>query len=280
MKNILKKLVREPLLHFVLLGILIFIGYNLFSRKNSEPGNIVITKGEIASLKAGYVRTWQREPNDEQLEGLIRDRVKQDVFTREAVAMGLDKDDIIIQRRLQQKMEFILNDNLDDIKQTDSLLTDFLTKHADKFQVDPRFTFKQVFLDPDKRGSSIEKDAVRILAVLNQRDTGFQRSGDYTMLTSESFNERETEITNQFGEEFTQQLKKLRIGKWEGPVKSTYGLHLVKISERTQGGTPVLDNVRESVTREWENELRKDANEKFYQELLKNYNVIVEDHRH
>ncbi len=280
MANVLKKLLHEPLVHFVFLGVVIFTGYSLFSKQISEPGNIVITKGDIAALTTGFVRTRHRPPTDEELEGLVRDRIRQEVYCREALALGLDKDDIIIQRRLQQKMEFIVNDNVEEAKPSDAALTDFLAKHPDKFKVEPRFTFRQVFLDPDKRGNSTEKDAARMLSILNQGDADFQKSGDLTLLPSELSNARATEVSNQFGDAFALQLSQLPKGKWVGPVRSTYGLHLVRISERTEGGAPALADIREAASREWDDARRQEANEKFYQELLKNYKVTIEDYAH
>jgi hypothetical protein len=280
MSNALKKLIREPLFHFVLLGAAIFMVYSFLPRHVSEQGTIVITKGEIAALQSGFFTTWHRQPTQEELEGLVRQRIKQEVYCREAVALGLDKDDIIIQRRLQQKMEFIVNDNAEEAKPSDSELQDFLAKHPDKFKVEPRFTFKQVFLNPDKRGASIKNDATKILYTLNQPGTDFKKSGDYTLLPAELSNATATEISGQFGNEFALQLAQLPKGKWQGPVQSAYGLHLVQISERTDGGTPALSEVQEAVSREWQSEHSHEANEKYYNELLKNYKVTIEDYKH
>lgn len=280
MPKVLRKFIREPLVHFVILGVVIFVCYGLFSNGNTDSGNIVITKGEITSLRNGFIRTWQRQPTDEELDGLIRERVKQEVYSREATALGLDKDDLIIQRRLQQKIDFIVNDNIEQIQPTDSILTDFLAKHPDRFKVEQQFTFRQVFLDPDKHGKSIEKDAVKILAALNKGYADFQKVGDITLLPPELSNVRATEVSNQFGDEFTLQLTKLPIGKWVGPVKSTYGLHLVQVSKHIDDGIPAFADIREAVSREWDNDRTQEANKKFYQELLKNYKVTIEDYNH
>lgn len=280
MPKVLRKFIREPLVHFVILGVVIFVCYGLFSNGNTDSGNIVITKGEITSLRNGFIRTWQRQPTDEELDGLIRERVKQEVYSREATALGLDKDDLIIQRRLQQKIDFIVNDNIEQIQPTDSILTDFLAKHPDRFKVEQQFTFRQVFLDPDKHGKSIEKDAVKILAALNKGYADFQKVGDITLLPPELSNVRATEVSNQFGDEFTLQLTKLPIDKWVGPVKSTYGLHLVQVSKHIDDGIPAFADIREAVSREWDNDRTQEANKKFYQELLKNYKVTIEDYNH
>ncbi len=279
MSNVLNRLVREPLVHFVLLGALIFIGYSLVATHSPSPQNIVITEGEINSILTGFVSMRQRQPTQEEMEGLIRERVRQEVYRREAVALGLDKDDIIIERRLQQKMEFIVQDNIEETNPADSVLQAFLTTHADQFKTEPQFTFNQVFLDPEKRGNSIKKDAIQILEQLNRDGVNFQKAGDPTLLPAKILNARTTEISNQFGNEFANQLAHLTKGAWQGPVQSTYGLHLVQITEYFESHVPALDEVREVVSREWNNARIREANERFYQELLKNYIVTIEEHK-
>lgn len=152
------------------------------------------------------------------------------------------------------------------------------TTHSDQFKEESRFTFRQVFLDPEKRGNSIRKDALQIIAQLNQAGASFQKSGDPTLLPSEIVKARTTEISNQFGNEFTIQLSHLSKGTWQGPVQSTYGLHLVQLTEHIEGSVPALNEVREAVSREWNNARIREANELFYQELLKNYNVTIEEY--
>lgn len=276
MLDILKKIIREPLTHFLLLGSLIFAGYSLLATQVPSTDNIFITKDEINSIENGFARTRQRLPTTEELEGLIRERIRQEVYRREAVALGLDKDDIIIQRRLQQKLEFIIGDNVVAVTPTDVELQDFLNKHPGLFKVEPQFTFKQVFLDPDKRGSSIEKNAISILAILNNRDVGYKELSDPTLLPFELLAARSTEVSGVFGNQFSLELSKLPIGKWAGPVKSTYGLHLIQLRDRQESSLPALSDVRDEVIREWNNFRILDANEKIYQKLLKNYKVTIE----
>jgi hypothetical protein len=276
MKDYLKKLIREPLLHFVLLGVLIFFGYSILSKAYEEPSNIVITKGDINSIITSFVNMRQRQPSQEEFDALIKERVRQEVYRREAVALGLDKDDIIIERRLEQKMEFIVEDNADEATPTDTQLQNYLLKHQEQFKLEPQFTFRQIFLNPDSRGNSIDKSAAKILVELNHNDDHFQKYGDATLLPIELTDARETEISNQFGNEFKTQLKQLPKGRWAGPFKSTYGLHIVKVSEYTDGRIPALVEIRESVIAEWGHSHRAEANEIFYQELLKNYKVTIE----
>ena len=133
----MKKLIREPFIHFLLLGAAIFLAYHFLSaRADNQPGKIVITQGDITSIMIGFSRTWQRPPTREELEGLIRDRVREEVYYREAVAMGLDRDDPIIRRRLQQKLQFVTDDVAALAEPTDAELAEYLKTHADVFRVD------------------------------------------------------------------------------------------------------------------------------------------------
>lgn len=275
----MKKLLREPLLHFLLLGAAIFAAYSFISKRSiEEPGKIVITQGQIAAMATVFARTWQRPPTSEELDGLIRDRVQEEVYCREAMAMGMDKDDTIIRRRLRQKMEFLTDDVAALAEPTDADLNAYLTAHPDSFRVEQRYTFQQVYLNPQKHGDKLAQDVAQLLAQLNQAGniTDVAELGDSFLLEHKFTAVPAGEITKLFGEGFAAKLSGLQPGQWQGPVESGYGVHLVKISERTEGRLPALAEVRDAVRREWENTRRLDGNEKFYQELLKRYAVTIE----
>jgi hypothetical protein len=174
----LKRLLEEPLVHFLVLGGLIFAGYGWLDRNGAAaPGRIVVSQGQLASMMVGFTRTWQRPPTPEEWEGLIGDRVREEVYSREALALGLDRDDTIIRRRLRQKMEFISEDLASHAQPTDAELGAYLTAHPDLFRVERRFTFTHVFLDPEKRGEGLARDAARLIAQLNQAGTRAEDRG-------------------------------------------------------------------------------------------------------
>lgn len=275
----MKRVVKEPLLHFLLLGAAIFVTYGLVSKRSSdEPGKIVITQGQIENLAAGFAQAWQRPPTSEELAGLIKDRVREEVYSREAVALGLDKDDTVIRRRLRQKMEFISEDIAAQTQPSDADLHAYLQTHPDSFRIEPRFTFRQVYLDPEKHGEHLGRDAARILAQLNQAGGTADPSalGDSFLLEQEFAAMSASEVTKQFGDTFATQLGTLAPGQWQGPIESGYGVHLVFVRERTEGRPPTLAEVRDRVRREWENARRLEANENFYQALLRRYTVTIE----
>ena len=275
----MKKILREPLLHFLVLGIAIFAGYGFVSKRSSdEPGKIVISAGQVASIAESFARTWRRPPTSAELEGLIRDRVQEEVYSREAVALGLDKDDTIIRRRLRQKMEFVTDDVAALAEPTDDELSAYLKTHADAFRVQRQFTFSHVYLNPERHGENLVQDTAQLLAQLQQ--TGDQADpselGDSFLLEHKFQSLPAGEVAKQFGEKFTAKLGEVSLGQWQGPIESGYGVHLVRISERTEGRVPELAEVRDAVRREWANTRRLESNEKFYAELLKRYVVSIE----
>src|SRR6476660_7215220 len=206
---LMKKLIREPFIHFLLLGAAIFIANRLVSgRAENQPGKIVITQGEITSMVIGFSRTWQRPPTREELEGLIRDRVREEVYSREAIAMGLDRDDPIIRRRLQQKLAFVTDDVAAVAEPTDAELADYLKTHAASFRTDRRFTFSQVYLDPNKHGDRPGQDANQLLIQLRRqgRDVDLSSLGDAFLLEHRFQATPEMEIAKQFGEKFAAQM--------------------------------------------------------------------------
>jgi hypothetical protein len=170
MKRLLERLIREPLLHFLLLGAALFIAYARISGSGDRRARdeIVVTLGQVEHLAAGFAKTWQRAPSDVELKGLIDDWVREEIATREAIAMGLDQGDSVIRRRLRQKLEFVSEDIAAESEPTDADLRAYLEAHPDSFRVEPRFTFSQVYLDPAKHADHLARDVAQLLEQLNQ----------------------------------------------------------------------------------------------------------------
>lgn len=274
----MKRILREPLLHFLLLGAAIFAAYGAVSKRiGDEPGKIIVTQGQVASTVMGFTRTWQRPPTREELEGLIRDQVREEVYYREAMALGLDKDDTIIRRRLRQKMEFVTDDVVAQAQPTDAELNAYLEAHPDQFRAQ-LLTFSQVYLNPEKHGENLARDAAQLLAQLRQAGGKADVSplGDSFLLDHKFEALPASEVGKLFGEEFAAKLGRLSPGQWQGPVKSGYGVHLVFVAERTDGRLPALAEVRDAVRREWDNARRLETNEKRYEAMLKRYVVTIE----
>jgi hypothetical protein len=276
----LRSLLREPLVHFLLLGAALFL-LDAWLRPAAAPAantEIVVSEARIRSLAQNFRRTWQRPPTQEELDGLVEAHVREEVFYREALALGLDRDDAIIRRRLQQKMEFVSEEAAALAKPSDDELAKYLEAHADAFRVEPRATFAQVYLDPRKRSATLEADVRRLLHTLNAAGPNADpaRAGDRLMLLEPRYeNATQSEIARVFGAAFATTVVGQPPGTWAGPVKSGYGVHLVHVEAVIQGGVPALADVRPLVEREWTNAKRKELSSAFYEKLRAKYRVTV-----
>jgi hypothetical protein len=273
------KLLREPLVHFLLLGAMLFGVFALVGDRGSEQANrIVVTPGHIKHLTVSFTRTWQRPPTAPELTGLIEDYIREEVLYREAMAMGLDRDDTIVRRRLRQKLEFLTEETAETAPPSDAELQAFLQQHADAFRVEPRLAFRHVYLNRERRGDAIDTEARELLAQLTTGATTPDPAalGDPFLLPHAFVLLSRNEITRLFGDTFATQLQHLELGRWAGPLESAYGLHLVLVHERTDGRLPALAEVRQAVQREWLAARRKEVNEQFYQHLRARYTIIVE----
>jgi len=275
----MKRLLREPLLHFLLLGAGLFVAYDLMSTPGSDgPAKIVVTQGQVEHIVSSFTNAWRRPPTSEELAGLIRDYVREEVYYREAMAIGLDKDDTVIRRRLRQKMEFITDDIAAMVEPTDADLGAYLTAHPEMFRSQRLFTFSHVYLNPERHGTNLAHDAAQLRDQLNRAGgkADITALGDSFLLERTFTAAPGSEIAQQFGEEFAATLGELPLGEWQGPVDSGYGAHVVFVRQRTEGRAPDLSEVRDAVAREWGNARRLEENEKYYRELLKRYTVTVE----
>ena len=278
----MKNLLHEPLVHFLLLGLVVFTGFKFFSQnKPDEPGTIVVTQTQIDSLVTGFTRTWQRPPTTVELEALIREYIREEVCTREALALGLDRDDTVIRRRLRQKLEFLSDSVASQAEPTDEQLQKYLEAHLNNYRTERRFTFTQIHFDPQKHGENLTRDIDRTLSELRVAATqpNISKIGDSVLLDPYYEAVAESEVSKQFGADFAAKLADLPVGEWSGPIASGYGVHLVLVTDREQRTVPPLRDVRETVKRDWLNSQRSETNEKFYQALLKRYTVTVEDPR-
>ena len=270
------KFLREPLVHFVVLGVALFaLAALVRERPLDEAGSIVVTEGQIAHLATGFARTWQRPPTATELDGLIDDYVREEISYREAVAMGLDRDDTIVRRRMRQKLEFITEDVAAQAP-SDAELEAHLDAHPDSFRIEPRLSFRQLYVSPDRRGEKAEKDALVLLARLAGSGPDVAVDGDPLMVT-EAFDLSPTsELAGHFGEAFATRLVEIEPGRWTGPVRSGYGWHLVFVRERVDGRVPELAEVRDAVEREWLAARRKEVVETTYRKMRERYTVVIE----
>ncbi len=273
------KLLRDPLLHFLLLGAIIFgVYYSSSKTSYHKADEIVVTRGTVENMIIGFTRTWQRPPTDEELTGLIREYVREEAAYREAIAVGLDRDDTIVRKRLRQKLEFISDDVASRVEPTDQELQAFLQSHAAMFQTDNTYTFRQVYLDPQKHGAGLQGESQRVLTQLRAsgEKADSDAMGDPFLLQHRLRRVNASEVKQIFGDQFASGLAGLKPGVWEGPLHSGYGVHLILITERDDSRVPKLAEIRSEVRRAWLNSKRIEATDEFYQALLKRYAIRIE----
>ncbi len=269
----MRRVLREPLLHFFVLGALLFVLYSWVSHRGfAAPNEILVSRGEVNTLRVQFERVWQRPPTHEELQGLIDNWVREEIFYREGLAMGLDRDDPIVRRRVQQKVEFII-DSATPEAPTHEELQRWLDEHAATYQAEPTYALRQIYFNPERHGDRLEAD---ITAARNALAKGNPVSGDTTMLPS-ALDGSASEVIRTFGSEFETALRALSIDQWQGPVQSGFGLHLVYLTTRQPGSTPPLAAVRDAVERDLLQARTEQANAVFYDRLRTNYTVRIED---
>jgi hypothetical protein len=271
----MRKLLREPLVHFLILGAALFLVFDL-TGETDQAGErrIVVTPGQVEQLAAQFSRTWLRPPTPSELDGLVERYVRSEIYYREALAMGLGQDDPYVRNRLALKLEVLLDDLSAEAEPTDGELARFLEAHAERFAEPARLTFRQVYLNPDRHPDPTA-EAQRLLAELNMGSDP-AGLGDPSLLGSAFDDLDEDQIGRQFGEKFADALLDLEPGQWSGPVRSPYGIHLILVMQLEPERQPVLAEIRDRVMIEWRDQRRREAKEQAYQRLRERYEIILE----
>lgn len=270
-----KSLLKEPLLHFIVLGAMLFLVDAWRDGAGPESNRIVIGSGQIAYLAAGFERTWTRPPSESELKHMLDEWVREEIAVREAMSAGLDRDDIVIRRRLRQKLEFLLEDSADLQTPNDSEQRAWYAQHADALRRESRIGFRQVYLSPQVHGAALEQRAASTLAQLQALGVvaNVEAFGDATQLPAELETTALSDIDSRFGTGFAAALDALPAGSWAGPVRSGYGLHLVWIDEKLAGELPEFEVVQPLVEREIMRVRRETQIDAIYAGLLEKYRV-------
>ncbi len=277
----LKRLLREPLLHFLVLGGLLFGLYGLENEGTAGDGEkpaIVISRGTVEHLISLWERRSGRRPTPQELQGLIENRIREEVLYREAISMGLDRDDSVIRRRLAQKFEFITSDISAQAEPTQAQLQEWLDRHPQAFRLPARIDFEQVYLNADRRGQQVQQQALDLLEALQEEGAELPpgAKGDRFMAGSSFRDVTSADVAQFFGDAFARSLFHLSEGRWEGPVESGNGLHLVRISRKRPARQPELEAVRDRVVAAWREAQRRQLNAAFYRKQRQRYRVVVE----
>jgi hypothetical protein len=269
------RLLREPLVHFLVLGAALFLVFELTS-ETDQPGErrIVVTAEQVDQLAAQFSRTWLRPPSPDELDGLVEGYLRSEIYYREALAMGLGQDDPYVRNRLALKLEVLLDDLSAEAEPADTELADFLESHAERFAKPARLSFRQVYLNPEHHPDAAA-EAQRLLAELNMGSDP-AGLGDPSLLGS-AFDDLDVDqVGRQFGEKFADALLDLEPGHWSGPVRSPYGIHLILVTQREPARQPALAEIRDRVLVEWRDQRRREAKEQAYQRLRERYDIVMQ----
>jgi hypothetical protein len=277
----LNRIAREPMVHFLLIGAAIFAISAWFGGgdETAPRDRIVVTEGRIRQLAQIFTKTWQRPPTAQELRGLVDAHIKEEVYYREALKIGLDRDDTLIRRRMQQKMEFLTEPGEDALTATDAELESYLAANREEFRVEPKLAFEQIFINPERSEEPVDARADRLLKQANDApsDADLHNLGDPTLLPRVTPLVSVSSIDRNFGQGFGKRLAQLPVNVWGGPVRSPYGLHLVRVTERRDGYDPPLADVRAPVERKWR-DARRDAFRKTeYERLRDKYEIVLPD---
>jgi hypothetical protein len=270
----MQRLLREPLLHFLLLGGMIFVLYLAVSEPAPPPTNtITIGPARIEQLSKSYQAVWRHPPSSKELDGIIENEIRDEVYYREAVALGLDSNDTIIRRRLRQKMEFLTDSGAGLLAPVAGELEAHLFANEATFRTPPQIAFEQIFLGREPSAESIERslEALRRAASDEDADLGVR-----TMLPAAMVLSSPQSVNAVFGEGFFARLAELPGEGWAGPVESTFGLHLVRLGKSAAARTPPLEEIREIVLRDWKAAKAREIRELHYATLLERYVVKIQ----
>src|SRR3954467_12610319 len=271
----IRTLLGEPMLHFLVIGMALFGVYRWVSAGDSGGLRIVITQGVVDDLVAQHVAARGREPSTTELNHLVESYVRDEILYREGVRLGLERDDIVVKRRVRQKIEMIAEEDASTRAPTDADLSAYLTANQARFVQPAILTFDQIFIGESTSGPGV----VNVVAVTREalRKGGApEKFGKPTLLPHRMTRTPADLVARDFGASFAAALEKAPLGEWVGPIVSSFGAHYVRVSDRPPSAVPPLAAVRDHVVREWENERRQRARNDAYTKMRGEYQASIE----
>lgn len=277
------KWLREPWVHFLILGFVLFALSTVLSDRGADDASqrIDVTAAEVEWLTRNWEARWQRPPTEAELRGLVNDYIRQEVLYREALTMGLDRDDEVIRRRMVQKIEFLTEDLAAQAQPTEAALQSYYQENLDKYRLPDRRSFAHIYFNVDRRGDAAaveaaEQTRARLIASPSV-SMRYAELGDRFMLQHDYAAQSEAEVARQFGQRFAAALFEVEPMEWQGPITSGYGLHLVRVTEVWEGSLPELDMVRSDVLRDYSTELRDQVREAMFSSLATQYEITIDE---
>jgi peptidyl-prolyl cis-trans isomerase C len=272
--SLIKRCLRQPLLHFLIAGFALFVLYGGLHRStvNQDPQRIEITPEVVQRIAISWLARWQRPASEQQLQGLIDEYVKEEILYREALKLGLDKDDTIIRRRLAQKMDFLAEDVASLREPAPGVLEAWYNQHQDQYAPPPLATFHHLFFALDKRGADAQAQAQAALRGLTDKNSG---EGDAFLFKSAYTEQSQDQVARVFGSKFALSLFKQTLGSWVGPVESGFGWHLVWVDALAKPPAPPFETVAQQVKSDWLSEQRRESKRTSFDALKARYEVVV-----
>ncbi|HSD70597.1 MAG TPA: peptidyl-prolyl cis-trans isomerase [Woeseiaceae bacterium] len=270
---------KEPLLHFLLLGALIFAANAWMNGNTADDRNsIVVSLSQQENLASTFARTWQRPPTPDEMNSLIVDFIRQEIAYRESQAMQLDRDDIVIRRRLRQKLEMLAEDVASLAPPTEEEVKAYFAENIEDYKLPAVLSIRQIYFGGNGDAADKHSGAAKLLQQLQRDESSVDiaAAGDASLLPRELEGVSETELDSLFGSGFSSALATIEVGSWGGPVASGFGLHLVKVDNRVESRLPELEAVADYVTRELLVIRRRQAIDALYAKLAENYSVSIE----
>ena len=277
----LQRFLREPLLHFLLIGLALFAIYAYLHRGRrgiESSRQILLSLDDLRQMDLYFESQWHRQPTPQEFQAMVEDKVREEVLYREALALGLDKDDTIVKRRMAQKIEFLAEDVAAAHEPSTTELKAWFDKNKQKFALPSRYSFRHLYFSPDKRGKKAEEDAAKQLAKIagQPEDSKLAASLGDQFMFQDYYGDRPPEaIAKEFGPQFAVALEKLKPGSWQGPVESGYGWHLVYVDTVIPGRIPAFEEMEPDVKTAWLAEQKQTAWQKAYAEMRAKYTVLL-----
>ena len=281
-KNPLARFLSEPLVQFLIIGAGIYAAYATLGTPEEESADtkIHIDEAQISAYITEWQSRWNRPPTRGEIEGLIQNQVKEEVLYRQAVSMGLGKDDVITRRRMAQKLEFLTSDLAQAQQPAEGELEAYFAENLADYREPDLISFSQVFFNPDERGNATVDDAKAALEKFKTAgapDPKTLEAGDRFMLQSYFPNATEAAVSRLMGAKFAETTMKLKVGEWNGPELSGYGVHLVYVYDLKEGAVPELAEVKDKVLEAWHEEQRESFNAEFLKNLKERFEIVIDE---
>jgi len=278
---VLQRWLREPLVHFLLLGLVLFAAYAYMQRGRGgveSSKQIALSLDDLRTMEVYFESQWHRQPTPQEFQAMVEDKVREEVLYREALAMGLDKDDTIVKRRMAQKMQFLAEDVAAAHEPSTAELKAWFEKNSSRFALPSRYSFRHLYFSPDKRGQNAQADAAKALPKIagQPENSALALSLGDRFMFQDYYGDRTPEaIAKEFGPQFAVALEKLKPGSWQGPVESGYGWHLVYIDTVIPGRIPAFEEMEPDVKIAWLAEQKQQAWQKAYAEMRAKYSLLL-----